>query len=175
MLKSESSWNLVSLPTSNIKGGWKGHAKSSGIRLGRGTTYLVTQSYIKNQPTSWSVHLQNHSWCWDKPRATRTHLTHHGPDSGEATIFPHIVFSALLCCTHIRMAFCPGWRTPKFLVRPKRAPTMLKNGSSRNLVPLPTSSTKGGWKGRAKSSGIRLGRRTTYLVTQSCIKNQPTS
>jgi hypothetical protein len=24
-------------------------------------------------------------------------LTHHGPDSGEATTFPHIIFSVLLC------------------------------------------------------------------------------
>jgi len=40
-----------------------------------------------------------------------THLTHHGPDSGEATTFPHIVFSALLCGSHIRMALFPG--TPK--------------------------------------------------------------
>jgi hypothetical protein len=27
---------------------------------------------------------------------TLTHKTHHGPDSGEATTFPHIVFSATL-------------------------------------------------------------------------------
>jgi hypothetical protein len=47
---------------------------------------------------------------------------------------------------------------------------MLESGSSWNLVPLPTSSTKGGWEGRAESSGIRLERGTTYLVTRSCIK-----
>jgi len=29
------------------------------------------------------------------------HLIHHGPDSGEATTFPHIVFSALLRWSHI--------------------------------------------------------------------------
>ncbi len=40
-----------------------------------------------------------------------THLTHHGLDSGEATTFPHIVFSALLRGSHIRMALFPG--TPK--------------------------------------------------------------
>jgi len=39
------------------------------------------------------------------------HLIHHGPDSGEATTFPHIVFSALLHRNHIRMTFFPG--TPK--------------------------------------------------------------
>jgi hypothetical protein len=31
-----------------------------------------------------------------------------GPDSGEATTFPHIVFSMPLRSTYIRMAFCPG-------------------------------------------------------------------
>jgi hypothetical protein len=111
MLKSESSWNLVPLLASNIKRGWEGRAESSGIRLGRGTTYLVTRSCIKNQPTSWLVYLRNHYWCWDKPWATQTHLTHHGSDLGEATTFPHIVFSALLRRTHIRMALCP--ETPK--------------------------------------------------------------
>jgi hypothetical protein len=40
-----------------------------------------------------------------------THKTHHIPDSGETTTFPHIVFFVLLYGTHIRMAFCP--KTPK--------------------------------------------------------------
>jgi len=39
------------------------------------------------------------------------HKTHHGPDLGEATTFPHIVFSKLLRGTYIRMTFCFG--TPK--------------------------------------------------------------
>ncbi len=38
-------------------------------------------------------------------------MTHHGPDSGEATTFPHILYSALLRRGYIRMTFCPG--TPK--------------------------------------------------------------
>jgi hypothetical protein len=64
------------------------------------------------------------------------------------------------------------WRAPKFFIRPKpkKGPTMLKGESSWNLVPLPASSTKGGWKGRAESSGVRLGRGITYLVTWSYIK-----
>jgi hypothetical protein len=33
---------------------------------------------------------------------------------------------------------------PKFLVRPKKGPTMLKSGSSWNLVPLPAFSTTRG-------------------------------
>jgi hypothetical protein len=47
MLKSRSSWNLVPFPASNTKGGWEGRVESFRIRLGRGTTYLVTQFCIK--------------------------------------------------------------------------------------------------------------------------------
>jgi hypothetical protein len=43
---------------------------------------------------------------------TRTHLTHHGPDSGEATTFPLIVFSVTLRRGYIQMALFPG--IPKF-------------------------------------------------------------
>ncbi len=42
---------------------------------------------------------------------TLNHKTHHGLDSGEATTFPHIVFSASLCWGYIQMALFPG--TPK--------------------------------------------------------------
>ena len=42
---------------------------------------------------------------------TSDHKTHHGPDSGDATTIPHIVFSATLRRTHIQMAQIPG--TPK--------------------------------------------------------------
>jgi hypothetical protein len=37
-----------------------------------------------------------------------THLTHHSPDSGEATTFPHIVYSAPLHGGYIQMALFPG-------------------------------------------------------------------
>ncbi len=42
---------------------------------------------------------------------TRTHMTHYGPGSGDATTILPIVYSALLHGGGIRMAFCPG--TPK--------------------------------------------------------------
>jgi hypothetical protein len=42
---------------------------------------------------------------------TWTHKTHHGPDSGEATTFPHIVYSAARDGGYIQMAQIPG--TPK--------------------------------------------------------------
>jgi hypothetical protein len=111
MLKSGNSWNLVSLPASNIKGGWKGRVESSGIRLGRGTNYLVTQSCIQNQPTSWLVHIWDTLGVGTSHKQPWTHLIHHGLDSGEATTFPHIVFFVPLRCTCIRMTLFPG--TPK--------------------------------------------------------------
>jgi hypothetical protein len=46
------------------------------------------------------------------------------------------------------------WRAPKFLVRPKKGPTILKSESSWNLVPLPASSTKGGERGMLKASKL---------------------
>jgi hypothetical protein len=39
------------------------------------------------------------------------HKTHHGPDSGEATTFPHIVYSATLRWGYIQITLFPG--TPK--------------------------------------------------------------
>jgi hypothetical protein len=42
---------------------------------------------------------------------TLDHETHYGPDSGEATTFPHIVFSAPHFGDYIQMALFP--RTPK--------------------------------------------------------------
>ncbi len=42
-----------------------------------------------------------------QPRATRTHKIHHGPDLGEATTFPLIIFSATLRGDYIQMALFP--------------------------------------------------------------------
>ncbi len=42
---------------------------------------------------------------------TLDHETHHNPDSGEATTFPHIVYSTTLREGYIQMALFPG--TPK--------------------------------------------------------------
>jgi hypothetical protein len=35
-------------------------------------------------------------------------MTYHCPDSGEATTFPHIIFSVLLYGTYIGGVFFPG-------------------------------------------------------------------
>jgi hypothetical protein len=60
---------------------------------------------------SWLVH----SWSTFGARMnhgqTHTHKTHHGPDLGEATTFPFIVFSMPSHGASIQMSFCP--ETPK--------------------------------------------------------------
>jgi hypothetical protein len=42
--------------------------------------------------------------------AQNQHKTHHGPDLGEATTFPLIVYFVPLHGGHIQMVFCPGTR-----------------------------------------------------------------
>jgi hypothetical protein len=59
----------------------------------------------------WLVHIPGHPWVLGQATSTLDHETHHGPDSGEATTFPHIVFSALHFGDYIQMALFPG--TPK--------------------------------------------------------------
>ncbi len=53
-----------------------------------------------------------------------THLTHHGPDSGEATTFPLIVFSAPLHRGYIEVALFPG--TPK--LESRNCPEIVPSG-----------------------------------------------
>jgi hypothetical protein len=100
MLKSGSSWNLVPLPASSTKrgggGGWEGRAESSGIRLGRGTSYLVTRSYIQNQPTRWLVHIRNTFGVENKLRATLDSLD--SPQRGLGGSHHHPPYS-ILCVT----------------------------------------------------------------------------
>jgi len=59
----------------------------------------------------WLVHIPGHPWVLGQTTGTLDHKTHHGPDSGEVTTFPHIVFSATLRWGYIQMALFPG--TPK--------------------------------------------------------------
>jgi hypothetical protein len=96
LLKSESSWNLVPLPASSTRGGERGHAESSGIRLGRGTIYLVTWSCIQNQPTSWLVHIRNTLGVENKPRATLDSLDSPWPELGGSH---HLSPYSILCVT----------------------------------------------------------------------------
>jgi len=59
----------------------------------------------------WLVHILGHPWVLGQATGTLDHKTHHRPDSGEATTFPHIVLSAPHFGDYIQMALSPG--TPK--------------------------------------------------------------
>jgi hypothetical protein len=65
-----------------------------------------------NQITSWLAHNLSIFYARTSHGQPQTHKTHHGPDLGEATTFPPIVFFASLHGDHIQMAFCFG--TPKW-------------------------------------------------------------
>jgi hypothetical protein len=70
--------------------------------------FSYSLKFASNQPTRWLV------LCWSifNVRTShwqfRTHKIHYSPDSGEATTFPHIVYSTPLRKGHIQMAFCFG-------------------------------------------------------------------
>jgi len=73
---------------------------------------VVSHSNLHPKPTTTGlVHIQEHPWVLGQATGTWTHLIHHGPNSGEATTFPHMVFSAALGGGYIQMVFFPG--TPK--------------------------------------------------------------
>jgi hypothetical protein len=95
------------LPTSSTI---EGRARSPGIRIGRGTSRSSLNLHPK-QTTKWLVHIPGHPWVLGQATGTLDQKTHHGPDSGEATTFPHIVFSTMLRGDYIQMALFPG--TPK--------------------------------------------------------------
>ncbi len=65
----------------------------------------------QNKPPTWLVHIPGHPWVLGQATGNWTHLTHHGPDSGEATTFPLIIFSAPLHRGYIEVPLFPG--TPK--------------------------------------------------------------
>jgi len=104
------SWDSEGAPNFQHYRGVEGHARSPGIRLGRGTRRSSLILHPK-QITKWLVHIREHPWMLGQATGTLTHKTHHGLDLGEATTFPHIVFSALLRGDYIQMALFLG--TPK--------------------------------------------------------------
>jgi hypothetical protein len=65
-----------------------------------------------NQTTSWLMHSRSTFDARTNHEQTRTHKTHHDPDSGEATTFPLIVFFVLGYGVSTQMPFC--LRTPKW-------------------------------------------------------------
>jgi len=65
----------------------------------------------QNKPPTWLVHIPGHPWVLGQATGTLDLKTHHSPDPGEATTFPHIVFSTPHFGDYIQMALFPG--TPK--------------------------------------------------------------
>jgi hypothetical protein len=82
------------------------------MRLGRMTnTQSLTQT-CTTQTTSWLVHSWNTFGAKASHGQTRIYKTPHGPDLGEATTFPFIVYYVPNHGTSIQMSFCLG--TPKW-------------------------------------------------------------
>jgi len=104
------NWDSEGAPNFQHYKGVEGRARSFGIRLGRGTSRSSLNLHPK-QTTKWLVHIREHPWVLGQATGTLDHKTHHSPDSGEATTFPHIVFSATLRWGYIQMALFLG--TPK--------------------------------------------------------------
>jgi len=104
------SWDSEGTPDFQHYRGVEGRARSPEIRLGRGTRRSSLNLHPKPTTRGVSSH-SGHLWVLWQATGTLTHNTHHGPDSGETTTFPHIVFSAMLCGGYIQMALFPG--TPK--------------------------------------------------------------
>jgi hypothetical protein len=80
--------------------------------LGRMTSNYSIMRICTNQTTSWLVHSLGIFGGRTNHEQPRTYKIHHGPDLGEATTFPLIVFSVALHGNHIQMAFRP--RIPKW-------------------------------------------------------------
>jgi hypothetical protein len=110
LCKVVESWDLEDAPNFQHYKGVEGRVRSPGIRLGRETRRSSLNLHPK-PTTKRLVHIREHPWVLGQATGILTHKTHHGPDSGEATTFPHIVFSALLRGDYIQMALLP--ETPK--------------------------------------------------------------
>jgi hypothetical protein len=65
----------------------------------------------QNKPPTWLVHISGHPWVLGQATGILDHETHHDPDSGEVTTFPHILFFVPHFGDYIQMALFPG--TPK--------------------------------------------------------------
>jgi hypothetical protein len=65
------------------------------------------------------------------------------------------------------------WQAPKFLFRPTWGAKYVELRKFGIWGSLPTSSTKGGWEGRARSPGIRLGRRTIMFLHDPASTTNP--
>jgi len=120
-----------SLPTSSTKRGVEGRVRSLGIKLGRGTR--LSRSNLHRKPTTRGlVSIREHPWVLGQATGTFTHKTHHGPDWGEATTFPDIVYSVALCQGYIQVALFPG--TPKLESRNCPGTLDVRSSSPRTRI-----------------------------------------
>jgi hypothetical protein len=124
------SWDWEGAPDFQHYRGVKGRARSPEIRLGRGTRRSSLNLHPRTNHERVSSH-SGHPWVLGQATDILTHKTHHGPDSREATTFPHIVFFAPLHGDYIQMAHFPG--TPKLESRnyPGWSPRTLGAHNSR--------------------------------------------
>ncbi len=122
--------------TRNTRGVRGGVCWSSGIRTKKSDKlHLLTQTCIK-PTTKWLVHILEYLGARTSHGQLWTHKTHHGPDSGEATTFPHIVFSAPFHNTCIQMTFVPRLprRSPETV--PVWTPSTLRRHNSLPRPPI---------------------------------------
>jgi hypothetical protein len=127
--------------------GWEGHVRSLRIRLGRGQAFHLLKSTSQTN-TSWLELILHPFGVGTSHERPRTHLTHHGPGSGEATTLLPIVYSVACRGDYTRMALFPG--TPKL--------------ESRNPPKCPSFRLLGLWTVIAPRLDLRLGRG----LNQSC-------
>jgi len=101
------SWDSEGAPDFQHYKGAEGRARSPEIRLGRRFSRSSLNLH-QNKPPTWLVHIPGHPWVLGQATGTLDHKTHQGPDSREATTFPHIVFSAPHFGDYIQMVLFPG-------------------------------------------------------------------
>jgi hypothetical protein len=105
--------NLVPLPTSNTKRG-RGVVLEAP-RLDSKKIKLFGHEPASKTNTSWLELIMHAFGVGISHGLTQIHMTHHGPDSGDATTILPIVFSAFPHGSGIRMALFPG--TPEVASR----------------------------------------------------------
>ncbi len=103
------SWGAL-FNSQHFKG--RGVCWSFGMGLGRMTSNQSLTRTCTNQTTSWLMHSQSTFGARMNHEQTQIHETQHGPNLGEATTFPLIVYFVNGHKTNTQMSFCP--RTPKW-------------------------------------------------------------
>ncbi len=101
--------NLVPLPTSSTKRGRRVVWEAPG--LDQEEIKLFGHGPASKTNMSWLEVILHAFGVGTSHGLTRTHMTHHGLDLGEATTFPLIVFSVAPREAYIQMTLFP--RTPK--------------------------------------------------------------